>query len=201
MGGLRIVSGALSGRRFGEKVGKSTRPTSDRVREAIASVIEARGGFEGSLVLDLFAGTGALSFEALSRGAARALLVEHDAHAVKAILASATQLGLEARARTFSLDLRAPERAAARIAQLGEGPYDRVFVDPPYEQAALIEPLLACLGRAGVFSPSALLLIEHGAKAQVELGSPFHVVSRYRYGDTAVLLAQWERSGATGAPR
>jgi 16S rRNA (guanine966-N2)-methyltransferase len=189
---LRIVGGALSGRRFGGKVGKGTRPTSDRVREAIASVIEARGGFEGCVVLDLFAGTGALAFEALSRGAKRAVLVDRDPHAVKEIAASAAALGLSAQVRTTAIDLSVTDRAASRIAQLGEGPFDRVFVDPPYDDVGAVPPLLASIGAAGLLAPSALLVLEHGAKTQVELGSPFEVVSRYRYGDTAVLLARWE---------
>lgn len=197
MGALRIVGGALSGRRFGGKVGAGTRPTSDRVREAIASVIDARGGFEGCRVLDLFAGTGAMSFEALSRGAASAVLVDRDGPAVKDIGASATALGLSAQIRAFAIDLGAAERAAARIAQSGGGPFDRVFVDPPYKDAALVPPLLAALGAAGALGPSALVVVEHGTKTTMELGSPFEVVSRYRYGDTAVLLARWEAASST----
>ncbi len=192
MGALRIVGGALSGRRFGGKVGAGTRPTSDRVREAIASVIEARGGFDGSTVLDLFAGTGALSFEALSRGAARALLIDSAGAAVKDIAASAIALGVADRARALSIDLGAAERAAVRIAQLEEGAFDRVFADPPYQDVGLVAPLLAALAEAGALAPSALLVIEHASKTAVELGSQFDVVSRYRYGDTAVLLARWE---------
>ena len=147
---------------------------------------------------------GALSFEALSRGAASALLVESDATTAKHISVSATDLGLGDRARTVTMDLRNGERAAARIAQLGaqqlgaQG-FDRVFVDPPYDDSALIAPLLALLGSAGALSPSALVVIEHGTKATVELGSPFEVVSRYRYGDTGVLLARWEPT-TTGDP-
>ena len=192
--GLRIVGGALSGRRFGGKVSAGTRPTSDRVREAIASVIEARGGFEGTQVLDLFAGTGALAFEALSRGAAEAVLVEHDAAALRDMGASAATLGLTARARVVSVDLKSPARAAQRLAQLQGGPFGRVFVDPPYQDIGLVEPLLVALASANLLAPSALLAIEHGSKASLELGSPFEVVSRYRYGDTAVLLARWEPS-------
>jgi 16S rRNA (guanine966-N2)-methyltransferase len=192
VGALRIVGGSLSGRRFGGKVSAKTRPTSDRVREAIASVIEARGGFEGARVLDLFAGTGALSFEALSRGATRALLIDSDAGAAREIGQSAASLGLASCVRAIAIDLRAAERASERIAGLGEGPFDRVFVDPPYAEAALVPPLLAALGTAGALAPSALVIVEHGTKTTVELGSPFEVVSRYRYGDTAVLLARWE---------
>ena len=73
---MRIVGGSLGGRRFSGPPGDATRPTSERVREAIASALDARGWIEGAVVLDLFAGTGALAFEALSRGADRAFLVE-----------------------------------------------------------------------------------------------------------------------------
>ena len=79
---MRIVGGRLSGRRFGATKGRGTRPTSDRVREALASALDARAAFDQASVLDLFAGTGALSFEALSRGAAEAVLVDRDPEAL-----------------------------------------------------------------------------------------------------------------------
>ncbi len=165
------------------------------MREAIASVIEARGGFAGSVVLDLFAGTGALAFEALSRGAARALLVDDDLPALRAIAESASRLGVTPRMRAVSIDL-AREGAADRIAAEGCGPFDRVLVDPPYRAAALVPPLLGAIAGAGLLAPSALVLVEHGRGEPMDLVSPFEAVSRYRYGDTAVLLARWEEPGS-----
>lgn len=191
---LRIVGGALSGRRFGGKVGAGTRPTSDRVREAIASAIEARGGFEETRVLDLFAGTGALAFEALSRGATRAVLVDDDASMLREIGSSAAALGLASQTKAVSIDLRAPQRAAERLASLSEGPFDRVLLDPPYKDVDRVPPLLDALAAAGQIADGALIVVEHGTKTPMELGSPFEVVSRYRYGDTAVLLARWEHA-------
>ncbi len=102
---MRIVGGRFSGRRFGAPSGKGTRPTSDRVREALGSALQSRHAFDGAHVLDLFAGTGALSFEALSRGAAEALLIDRDLQAIQEIQRSAHALGVEDQARALKIDL------------------------------------------------------------------------------------------------
>lgn len=180
---MRIVGGALSGRRFAGPKGDATRPTSERVREAVASSLESRGGFEGARVLDLYAGTGALAFEALSRGAAHAVLVDRDARVVRGIEDAAASLGLAARASVLRLDLGAAstiERVAAR------GPYDRVFVDAPYDDVDAVTALLDGLAAHAAFAAGALVVIEHRRRHAPALPPRFSVISERLYGDTAI---------------
>ncbi len=179
-GRLRVVGGVLSGRRFAARVEKVTRPTSDRVREAIASAVEARGGFEGTRVLDLFAGTGAMAIEALSRGATSAVLVERDRAAARRITESLAALGLGDRTQVVTGE--AGGRALA-------GPFDRVFVDPPYAEVAAVPALLEALAQELV--AGALVVVEHPSKARVVLGPRFETLTEKRYGDSAVLLARY----------
>jgi 16S rRNA (guanine966-N2)-methyltransferase len=186
-GRLRVVGGALSGRRFATKIANVTRPTSDRVREAIASAVESRGGFEGTTVLDLFAGTGAMAIEALSRGASRAVLVERDRQAVRGLEESLRALGLTERASVVSLDLSASPETVAR--KLIGGPFDRVLIDPPYAEIALVSPLLEAL--APSFAPDALVVLEHPSGLDPTLGAAFVPITKKRYGDSAVLFARY----------
>lgn len=196
MAGLRVVGGALSGRRFASKISAATRPTSDRVREAIASAVESRGGFEGRRVLDLFAGTGAMAIEALSRGAARAVLVERDKQALRAIEESLRALALDDRASLLALDLSgAPALVASKIAAAG-GPFERVLIDPPYAEVALVPPLLDAL--AASLAPDALVVLEHPAKVAPELGAHFETLTKKRYGDSAVLFARYAAPPSRG---
>lgn len=189
-GALRIVGGALGGRRFGRPA-SSTRPTSDRVREALASILEARLELAGARVLELFAGTGACSFELLSRGAAEAVLVERDPRACEDIRASARGLGLERRARLLRADL---ETARGRES-LPAGPFDVVVADPPYDLAREGLAILAMLAESGRLAPGALAVLEHRSTDADALTGPIHaassrleVLSRYRYGDTSIVL-------------
>lgn len=188
---MRIVGGTLAGRLFSGPPGDKTRPTSDRAREAIASAIEARRGFRGAVVLDLFAGTGAFAFEALSRGARRALAVDESGACLRAIAASARELGLGDRVATSALDAMSAA-AASRIARaLGE-PCDLVFLDPPWTERLDVGPLLAAL--APSLAEGALVVAVHAARAPEPCAAGLEVVGRYRYGDTAVVIY------APGAP-
>lgn len=179
---MRIVGGALRGRRFPAPKGEGTRPTSERVREALASALEARGGIAGARVLDLFAGSGALAFEALSRGADHAVLVEADRKVQRGLKQSAAALGLEARV-TLRRDDLFGAKAPAALAALG--PFDLVFADPPYARLGELGPLLE--GLAGALSADALVAIERASKDSLP-AHPFRVAASYRYGDTAVDL-------------
>ncbi len=183
---MRIVGGALKGRRFGRRAGEGTRPTADRVREAIGSILEARGAIEGRVVLDLFAGTGALAFEALSRGALRATLVERDRRMARAIEDSARELGLSERCSIVVADALDPgiERRLA-------GPYDLVFVDPPYAEVAPVTAQLEAIADR-VFAAEAIVVREHATRAPPPLLRRLDVVGAYRYGDTSVVLLSRE---------
>lgn len=182
---MRIVGGSLSGRRIPGRPPKGTRPTSDRVREAIASALISRGLIDGARVLDLYAGTGALSFEALSRGARFADLVDSSKAAVTGIRAAAKALGLSEQVTVHRVDLTKPERWE----RLSE-PADLVFLDPPYADVAQVEGVLRSLYEAGKLSEGAAIVIEHARDARFTLPAGFEELTRYRYGDTGVLLAE-----------
>ena len=141
----RIVAGAARGRRLAAPPGRATRPTADRAREALFSALEAQlGSFAGRRVADLYAGTGAVGLEALSRGAAAVLLVESDPAAVRVLRANVETVGLpgaEVRAG------RVERVVAGAPGPTGAAAYDVVFLDPPYEladgdlQAVLLDAL------------------------------------------------------------
>lgn len=184
---MRIVGGRLGGRRLAAPRGHGTRPTAERVREAIASALEARGLIDGSLVLDLFAGTGALAFEALSRGAARAVLIDRDPKLVRAIRESARALGLDEVVSALALDLE--REVSSWLSRLPDERFDLVFLDPPYARIAVVTSVLAALWESGKLSPGAALVIEHARREPPALPSGFCEAASYRYGDTAVILA------------
>lgn len=184
---MRIVGGTLSGRRFRGPTGSGTRPTSERVREGLSSALGSRDLIEGRRVLDLFAGTGALAFEALSREATDAVLVDRDRKLVKSIEQSAKELGLRSRSRTLVLDLLAPG-APKKLRERCEGGFGLVFVDPPYAEIERIPALLEGLLDEGVIEPGAAVVIEHAKRlAPKDLGK-LALVARYKYGDTVVVL-------------
>jgi 16S rRNA (guanine966-N2)-methyltransferase len=185
---MRIVGGALRGRRFDAPKGKGTRPTSDRVREALASALESRGAFDGARVLDLFAGTGALSFEALSRGADHAVLAEKDGRVLAGLKKSAGALGLTDHVTIRREDL-SKGGAVSRLNALG--PFDLVFADPPYAELSLLGPLLA--GLESALADGAWIAIERASRDALP-DHPFVVDTTYRYGETSVDLLSPERA-------
>lgn len=160
------------------------------MREAVASALDARGRIEGR-VLDLYAGTGAMAFEMLSRGATEAVLIEMRPSVARAIDKSARELGLSDRVRVVVADLSG--RGTAWTDSLRD-PVDLVLADPPYAQIDQVPRLLEVLAR-GHLAPDATIVIEHASKGEpVEAPVGFDEISRYRYGDTAVLLARYGRS-------
>jgi 16S rRNA (guanine966-N2)-methyltransferase len=185
---LRIVGGRLGGRHIAAPRGQSTRPTSERVREGIASALEARGWIEGARVLDLFAGTGALSFEALSRGASHAVMVDKDAPLTRTIEKGARELGVDRQVRVLAFDLeREPRAFIARLPD--DALFDLVFLDPPYARVEVVTPLLAALSESGKLLPGAAIVVEHARRAPPTLPDGFSAIATYRYGDTAVILS------------
>lgn len=198
---MRIVGGTLRGRRFRPAIGSGTRPTSERVREALASALQARELIAGRVVLDLYAGTGALAFEALSRGAERALLVERDRSMVKGLRRSIAELGLKERATVLPLDL-ARKGAAAKIAASALAPFDLVFADPPYARSADLPALFAALAAAGALGEEAALVVEHASSDALALetetdGLRVAPIAAYRYGDTAIQVMRAETGSAS----
>jgi len=172
---MRVVAGELGGRKLVAPAGAGTRPTADRVREALFSIL---GDVSDLRVLDLYAGSGALGIEALSRGAAEAVFVDSSQAAVTAIRRNLSALGIEAVvARRDALSYLA---AAA-----GGEPYDLVFADPPYDSALRVAAGLA-ERLPPVLSPGAVIVTESNKRAPLEL--PFPVLRERNYGDTRIAV-------------
>lgn len=148
---MRIIAGEWRGRTLATPAGRATRPTADRVREALFSMLLSRiGSIEGLRVADLFAGSGALGFEALSRGAAEVTFVEADPKAVAAIRANGVKLG--AMARTLI-------RSGSALALPKSAPFDLIFADPPYAPGSGSRAIEAVLA-AGWLAPGGWLSVE-----------------------------------------
>jgi 16S rRNA (guanine966-N2)-methyltransferase len=170
---VRVVAGEFKGRPLRAPRGMRTRPTADRVREALFSTL---GDVSGTRVLDLYAGTGALGIEALSRGAASAVFVERDPHAAATIAANLRSLGLAERVRRVD---------ALRFIARAEGTFDLVFCDPPYDSVPRV---------AGPLSERLPALLAEGARIVTEsdkrmpLELPFPLLAERTYGDTRIAI-------------
>ena len=172
-----MIAGTYGGRTLAAPAGRATRPTSDRVREALFSILGER--VRGARVLDLFAGSGALGLEALSRGAAEATFVDAAPEAVRAVRTNLARLGVDADVR------RADARAFLRSASAAARHYDLVFLDPPYRLAAQLgRDLSAAL--PAVLAPGAVVVAESDRRAPLALELPLR--DERRYGDTLLRL-------------
>lgn len=183
---MRITGGIHRSRALRAPRGEETRPTSDRVREALFSILEHKGVLDRARVLDLYAGTGALALEAISRGATTAVLVESSARALAAIRANVASLGASAQTRLIAGDV---SRAVHRIA--AEGPFDLVMADPPWAlvQDGTPQKVLSRLGDAGAFRNGALAILEHAVRdraADIERVEGAEPIETRIYGDTAL---------------
>ncbi|MGA2453742.1 MAG: 16S rRNA (guanine(966)-N(2))-methyltransferase RsmD [Solirubrobacteraceae bacterium] len=188
---MRVIAGRLGGRRLQAPAGRVTRPTSDRVREALFAML---GDVEGARVLDLFAGTGALGIEALSRGAQRAVFVERDARVMKVLNGNLAALGIAPEV----VELRRMDALEAlHGASAREETYDLVFIDPPYGRArpapsASVPPIAERWGPQlsailpALLSPGARVVVESDRRAPIELDVALE--RRKRYGDTSITI-------------
>lgn len=193
---MRVVAGSAGGRRLRAPAGRQVRPTSERVREALFNALGSLDVVGGAAVVDLFAGTGALGIEALSRGAASVTFVDADLHAVRAVEENLAATGLGGRAKVVHADVfrfleeLSPGQAGPGQAGPGEPgpgepgrrpvPFDIAFADPPY--AFTDWPRLLDL------LPARLAALE--ARSHIELGSGWRPLRSRRYGDTVVTLAR-----------
>ena len=189
---MRVIAGRLGGRRLQAPSSSVTRPTGDRVRESVFATL---GDINGAVVLDLFAGSGAMAIEALSRGADACTFVENERAALRALGANLERLGVPvggrdgrekggedgraARARVLAADARRALQADARRGAR----YTLLFADPPYERYAEVRPALARL-LGPLLAPRAVLVIETAAGTSA--GLPWTTVREKRYGDTRV---------------
>ncbi len=173
---MRVIAGELRGRPLRAPPGRATRPTSDRIREALFSILAS---VEGDRVLDLFAGSGALALEALSRGAAEATLIEVSDAALAAIRHNLRTLQVRAEVRKISATAFL-ERARADARQ-----YDLVFLDPPYRRASALADMLS-QALPPVLAPAGRVVAESDHRAPLELDLP--LITARRYGDTLISI-------------
>ncbi|MBV8264349.1 MAG: 16S rRNA (guanine(966)-N(2))-methyltransferase RsmD [Candidatus Eremiobacteraeota bacterium] len=184
---MRLSGGERSGQRLAAPRGSRTRPTPAKVREALFAVLGKR--VEGARVLDLFAGSGALGFEAISRGAASVVFVDNDANAVMSIRRNAVRL------------IPDPERwrilpmTASRALRTLRGTFDVVLVDPPYQRGAAEE--LTLLMQRGLLAQSGVAVVEHPSSARATLPASLSLLKQTRYGDTALTFAIVRGDGET----
>jgi 16S rRNA (guanine966-N2)-methyltransferase len=182
---MRIVGGRLKGRTLLTPSSRAIRPTSERLRESIFDILEHRfpGHIEGARVVDLFAGTGALAIEALSRGARFALFVDNGAEARALLRGNVEALALGGLTRIWRAD-------ATKLGSApGGGPFALAFVDPPYGQG-LSAPALASLIKGGWLTPNALCVVEEAAKAEIAAPAGLALIDERVYGDTRIGIFQ-----------
>ena len=179
--GLRVIGGSARGRRLVAPQGDHVRPTKDIAREAVFSALEARGAVEGAAVLDLYAGTGALAIEALSRGAATATIVERDPAALAAIRTNLAVLPDEAVAVVVARDVTG---YLAGTSAAGS-PFDLVFVDPPYDTPdGDVTAVLAALTLPGRLAPDAIVSVERPHRHHVVAPAGLQTGWERTFGDT-----------------
>lgn len=188
---MRIISGTSKGRKLVTPRDHSLRPTSDRVKESIFNILQDK--LEGKIVLDLFAGTGNLGIEALSRGAEKTIFVEKGRQALRLIQRNLTLFGLKERSEIFSKDAN---RAIAILKQKGES-FDLILMDPPYEKG-LIQKTLTTLNSNQIFHKDSIVVIEHNRREPLPRTlDGWNLIRQRRIGETVIsfLTPQGEPHG------
>ena len=176
---MRVITGSARGRRLRELEGMETRPTTDRVKEGMFSILQF--DIEGRRVLDLFAGTGQLGIECLSRGAAEVTFVDRRGDAVRLIRENLRVTNLEAGARVIAGDAMEYLRTAKQR-------FDLIFLDPPYA-SGLLETALEEIARIDILSPHGIIVAEHPADRTLPaVEAPYAVRRTYRYGKIALTV-------------
>jgi len=190
---MRIIGGSARGRRLKAPKGRALRPTAARVKEALFNILPH--DLSGVKVLDLFAGTGNVTVEALSRGAAEAILVDASAESAKTIRENLRRLDLTDRAKVWT----APVNRALRLLRGRRETFDIIFLDPPYDQR-LVEKTLQMVARGGLLRQTGTLIAEHSIREEVAPRyDGLELRDQRRYGDT--LLSFFRTSGYPVAHR
>lgn len=179
---MRVIGGAARGRSLRSLPGRDIRPTADRVREALFNILQAE--VAGGRFLDLFAGTGAVGIEALSRGAAAATFVEQRRRHAALIRRNLEACGLSGRARVLEGDVL----ALLRRAPVGEEPYGLVFLDPPYQASDLRRAALQALPGSGLLAPGARIVAECPSRGPRTAVQNLTLERVARYGEAALYL-------------
>jgi len=180
---LRIIGGSLKGRLIKAPPGARTRPTSSKVREAVFDILGGR--IENAGFLDLYAGSGAVGIEALSRGASFALFVEGHFETGHILRENLSALGLGARSQVLGMPA---EKALKKIGELAMG-FGVAFIDPPYREGSWKETLSLLFG-SGILESGASVILEHGTRAKPQLPPCCEAVKNYTYGDTSLLFVR-----------
>lgn len=181
---MRVIAGSAKGRRLRTVAGRAVRPTADRVKEALFSMLDSRFSLDGAELLDLFAGSGALGIEGLSRGAVAATFVERDVAARRALEANLRHCGFDARARV----LTASVDRALRAGVLHQRQFDGVLLDPPYGRG-LADATLRQLSAVEVVRPGGWVAVEHHAGDELATAyGDLRLTAAKRYGKTALAL-------------
>ncbi len=177
---MRIIAGEFKGRRLKAPTWDGLRPTSDKLRETLFNILAPR--IAGAVVLDVFAGTGAVGLESLSRGAARAVFIEHDRRAADLIAANAALCGVANRCAIIR------DRAeVALIRPCHDGPFDVIVLDPPYDFEPLGEVLSAAVGH---LAPGGVLILEHASRRAAPAVTGARHTRTVRSGDSALTLIE-----------
>lgn len=177
---MRVVAGELGGRRLKAPPGMQTRPTAERVRQALFAIL---GEVAGLNVADLYAGSGALGIEALSRGASHAVFVESARGALKSLRTNLDVLALTDRSLVLPMPVDAAKKAV-----LAYGPYDLVLCDPPWRHLETASRVLSLLVHLGLLAPEGLLVVEHPKGQTVELAGKLSLAASRHWGGTAVSI-------------
>jgi len=184
---LRIIAGEFRGRKLLSVRGMKTRPTSDRIRESIFNILSDT--VQDAVVLDLFAGTGAMGMEALSRGARYALFIEQNREALAAISQNIRNCSLENRTRVLRWDIVKNLNCIRNMPD----PFTLVFMDPPYDQNR-VAPALQNLMQSSSLSAGAVIVAEHTTAETIETQG-FEIADQRKYGKTVLSFLRYAGSG------
>lgn len=180
---MRIISGTARGRKLAEFAGTGIRPTSDRAREAIFSILLSRfSALNGMNVLELFAGSGALSLEALSRGAQSAILIDSSPQSAKLINDNIARCKMEDRTEL----IKQPALAALKLT-INRGPFDLIFMDPPYHKNLLAEILIQT-SALQLLHQNGIICAESAADESIELPESLELIESRTYGNSKIHL-------------
>jgi len=180
---LRVISGKLKGKRLFAVKGLNLRPTSDRVKEALFNILQDR--FQGQRVLDLFAGTGALGIEALSRGAREVIFVEGSARSLAALRRNLEGCRLQELSEVLSREVS----AGIKILQARGESFELIFLDPPYGKG-LARRTLEALCKSSIVAPRALIVVEHSPAEELDSPPSWQLADWRKYGGTQISFFQ-----------
>ncbi|MDN4066787.1 16S rRNA (guanine(966)-N(2))-methyltransferase RsmD [Paenibacillus sp. FSL R5-0407] len=184
---MRVISGSARGRTLKAVPGMGTRPTTDKVKEALFSMIGPY--FDGGAVLDLFAGTGGLGIEALSRGMDKAVFVDLEYKSIEVVRSNLKAAGLEDKAEVYKNDA---ERALKALAKR-EATFDLVFLDPPY-RLKHVDKLMETMDSLKLLKPEATIVVEYDSSFEYpDSFGPFKEVRKAKYGEAAVSVYNYEQ--------